>query len=394
MKDNIDILDTEHKELNIDPKSKTGYLTDRAAQEKGRKWVAPWLFVGLVLVLGQIVIGGITRLTDSGLSITEWEVVRGTIPPLNDADWQMTFEKYKVGAKHQYELKNSDMTLSEFKVIYFWEWFHRFWARSMGFIFIIPFCYFFFKRYFSAKIVVRLGVVILLAASAAIMGWLMVDSGIQNTQEELMSEVLRTRVSAYRLIIHLVIATALFGYLWWTYLIVKHPNGLGVELPKIRKFTWLLITMLVIQILLGGLVAGTKAGIVHPHFPAFVNGDNLVKQLFNTKEANVDNFVNYEISSLPKAWIQVSHRFMAYVLVIMVLVLFNKLRKTRIPRKLRIGNYMLITLLVIQFMLGVFTIINYQNDAPLVLGVLHQAVALILFGASLYIVFQLRNKSY
>ncbi len=374
--------------------NRVGLLTDVEAQERGRKWIAPWLFLGLVLVLGQIVIGGITRLTDSGLSITEWEIIEGTIPPLNQEQWELTFEKYKVGAKHQFNIKNPDMTLSEFKYIYFWEWFHRFWARSMGFIFIIPFIYFLSKRYFSKRIIMRLGVVILLAATAAIMGWLMVDSGIQNTEAELNSDILRTRVSAYRLILHLVVATALFGYLWWTYLIVKHPEKMDLDLPKIRKFSWVLITMLVIQILLGGLVAGTKAGVVHPHFPAFVNGDQLVKQLFNSNQMDVDNFVNYEIHSTPKAWIQVSHRGLAYVLVIMVLVLFNKLRKLDIPRKLRTGNNMLITLLVIQFLLGVFTIINYQNDAPLVLGVLHQAVALILFGAALYVNFLLRNKSY
>lgn len=371
-----------------------GLLNDRAAQDKGRSWVSAWLFVGLILVLGQIVIGGITRLTDSGLSITEWEVIKGTIPPLNDQEWQISFEKYKVGAKQQFEIKNSDMTLSEFKKIYFWEWFHRFWAKSMGFIFIIPFFIFLGKRYFSKLIVMRLGVVILLAMTAAIMGWLMVDSGIQNTQEELMSEVLRTRVSAYKLIIHLLIATALIGYLWWTFLIVKHPESLNLNLPKIKKLSWLLVTMLVIQIVLGGLVAGTKAGVVHPHFPAFVNGQNLVEQLFNNKEMNVDNFVNYEVSSLPKAWIQVSHRFTAYLLTFIVLMLFIKLRKAQIPRKLRIGNYMLITLLVTQFVLGVLTIMNYQNDAPLVLGILHQAFALILFGSALYIVYQLQNKSY
>jgi cytochrome c oxidase assembly protein subunit 15 len=371
-----------------------GLFNNKEAQAKGRKWVAPWLFLGLILVLGQIMIGGITRLTDSGLSITEWEVVKGTIPPLNEAQWQETFDKYKVGAQHQFTIQNADMTLSEFKKIYFWEWFHRTWAKSMGFIFLIPFIFFLARGYFSKQIVQRLGVVILLAASAAVMGWLMVDSGIQNTQEELASEVLRTRVSAYRLIIHLVIATALIGYLWWTYLIVKHPNKIGISLPNIKRFTWLLITMLIIQILLGGLVAGTKAGVVHPHFPAFVNGDNLVKQLMNKREMNVDNFVDYEKYSSPKAWIQVSHRFTAYLLVIMVLMLFNKLRKVNIPRKLMMGNYMLISLLVIQFMLGVFTIINYQNAAPLVLGVLHQAVALILFGSALYIVFLLNNKSY
>lgn len=369
-------------------------FNDTAAQERGRKWVAPWLFLGLVLVLGQIVIGGITRLTDSGLSITEWEVVKGTIPPLSEAEWAETFQKYKNGAKHQYELKNADMTLPEFKYIYFWEWFHRFWARMMGFIFVIPFVVFLARGYFSTPLLKRLGVVILLAAAAAVMGWLMVDSGIQNTDKELASEVIRTRVSAYRLMMHLVIATSLFGYLWWTYLQVRQPRVELVALPKIRKFSWMLITMLIIQILLGGLVAGTKAGTVHPHFPFFINGEQLVQQLFNTQEASVDNFVNYEIRSLPKAWIQVAHRAGAYILVFMVLRLFFMLRKAPVGRKLVIGNYMLITLLVIQFILGVLTIMNYQNDAPLILGVLHQAVALIFLAAGLFIVYQLQPRVY
>lgn len=364
------------------------------AQEKGQNIVSKWLFIGLILVLGQIVIGGITRLTDSGLSITEWEIIEGTIPPLSEGAWQETFEKYKVAAKHQFEIQNSDMTLSEFKYIYFWEWFHRFWARMMGMIFLIPFCIFLYKGYFSRKLLGSLGIIILLAASAAVMGWLMVDSGLQNTQAELESEVIRTRVSAYSLIIHLVIATSLFGYLWWTYLSVKHPRPKNLNLPKIRKFSWMLITMLVVQILLGGLVAGTKAGLVHPHFPAFVNGDLLVEQLFNSSQASVDNFVDYEKYSTPKAWIQVSHRFTAYVLTFMVLYLFFKLKNLEIPRKLVIGNYMLITLLVIQFLLGVFTIINYKGGAPLVLGVLHQAFALILFASALYVTYFLKQRTY
>lgn len=369
-------------------------LNDLNAQNKGRKWVSTWLFVGMILVLGQIVIGGITRLTDSGLSITEWEVIKGTIPPLNDKDWNVAFLKYQENAQHQFQLKNADMTLSEFKVIYFWEWFHRFWARSMGFVFAIPFFMFLFRGYFSRRILKRLGVVILLASAAAIMGWLMVDSGLQNSDAEKMSEVIRTRVSAYRLMAHLIIATALFGYLWWTYLLVKYPHTSEVHLPKIKRFTWLLITMLVIQILLGGLVAGTKAGTVHPHFPMFIKWDLFFNQLLNHKQANVDNFVNYEISSFPKAWIQLLHRIGAYILTVMVLYLFFKLKKQAISPLLQRGNYMLVILLITQFTLGVFTIMNYQSEAPLVLGVLHQAVALIFFAAALFLVYQLKNKTY
>ncbi len=371
-----------------------GILNNIELQDKGRKIVSAWLLVGMILVLGQIVVGGITRLTDSGLSITEWEVVKGTLPPLNTDDWNIAFEKYKEGAKHQYEIKNPDMTLGEFKVIYFWEWFHRFWARSMGLIFFFPFMYFLFRGYFSKKILLRLGIVILLAASAAIMGWLMVDSGIQNTQSELESEILRTRVSAYRLIAHLTIATLLFGYLWWTYLLQRFPERPLKNMLKTRRLAFWVGGVLVLQILLGGLMAGTKAGLVHPHFPFFVEGDQLYHQLLNNKQIGVDNFVDYEKYTTPQAWIQVFHRGTAYLLTIMILVLFFRIRKENPSERLSKGNVVLVILLGIQFFLGVITVLNSIGSIPVVYGVLHQAFALILFGALLYVTYWLRKPNY
>jgi cytochrome c oxidase assembly protein subunit 15 len=372
-----------------------GLLNDTNAQARGRGIVSAWLLVGLVLVLGQIVIGGITRLTDSGLSMTEWKVVEETIPPLTAEEWDIAFEKYRTYARHQYTRGQVIIeTVEDFKRIYFWEWFHRLWAKSMGFIFLIPFLIFLKLRYISSRLLARLGVVILLAASAAVMGWVMVRSGLQMDEAEVMSEVQRTRVSAYRLIIHLVIATALMGYLWWTYLSVKHYQQPTVDYSKIRKFAWIVTIVLVAQILVGGLVAGTKAGLVHPHFPAFVNGGQFVEQLTNTRELDVDNFVDYERSSTPRAWIQLSHRLMAYLLTIMVLVFVYRLFKTQIDNKIRIGSYMLIIVLITQITLGAFTIINYKGGAPLVLGVLHQAVALILLCNMLYVAYLLRKPSY
>ncbi len=365
-------------------------LSNKSSVDKGRKWVSAWLLVGVVLVLGQIAIGGITRLTDSGLSITEWEPIRGTIPPLNQAEWEETFIKYKRIARQQYEIRNSDMTLSEFKYIYFWEWFHRLWARSMGIVFIIPFFIFLARGYFTRKVINRLGVVILLAACAAVMGWLMVASGLQ--EEGAVSEVMRTRVSAYSLIIHLVIATNLLGYLWWTYLLVKHPDSIEKDMPKIRRYAWIVTGVLIVQILLGGLMAGTKAGLVHPHFPFFVNGDLLYNQLFNSHQMSVDNFVDYEVSTLPQAWIQVFHRGFAYLLTIMILWLFFRLRKAGISRKLTTINYMLIIMLILQISLGVFTILNSVGKIPVTLGVLHQVVALLLFMNLLYVNYMLRKR--
>ena len=129
--------------------------------------VQHWLMVGIVLIFVQVNIGGITRLTDSGLSITEWEIIEGTLPPLSSDAWDVAFEKYKTHAKKQYEnIHGGDvMTMSEFKVIYFWEWFHRFWARSIGFIFLFPFLYFLYKRWLPTWLIKRLGIVCLLYTS-------------------------------------------------------------------------------------------------------------------------------------------------------------------------------------------------------------------------------------
>ncbi|MEM9528892.1 MAG: COX15/CtaA family protein, partial [Bacteroidota bacterium] len=140
------------------------------------KAVRIWLIVGLVMVVGQIVIGGITRLTESGLSITEWEPLTGAMPPLNAADWQVEFEKYQ--ASPQYEKIFADISMADFKFIYFWEWFHRQWARFMGLVFIVGFIIFWRKGYLDRPLMRRLGVVVLLAALAASFGWIMVASGL------------------------------------------------------------------------------------------------------------------------------------------------------------------------------------------------------------------------
>ena len=174
-----------------------------------KKVVQVWLLIGVIMVFVQIVVGGITRLTDSGLSITEWAVIQGTIPPLNEAEWTAAFEQYKTAAKKQFESLHANMSLSEFKIIFFWEYIHRLWARLMGLVFLFPFLYFLWKKYLPKWLVKRLGVVIALAALEALMGWIMVKSGL--------NEDTRTWVSAYKLVAHLSIATILLGYLFWTW---------------------------------------------------------------------------------------------------------------------------------------------------------------------------------
>lgn len=356
-----------------------------------------WLLIGVVMVFFQVVIGGVTRLTDSGLSITEWAVIQGTLPPLNQGEWQEAFEMYKVAAKKQYETLHADMTLAEFKVIFFWEYFHRLWARTMGFVFIIPFLYFLFKERQAKRnaskeqgswmpkwMLRRLGVVIGLAMLAATFGWIMVASGLNNDT--------RTWVSAYKLVAHLSIATVLFGYLFWTWLRAQQPVSIDGHLVDLKRFAWIFTGLLAVQIAFGGLMAGMRAGLVHPHFPFFVQGQVLLNAL-NSSAINTADIVNYESGLAIKAWVQLLHRGMAWVLLIAGFVYARKTLGATISKKLRIANILLITVLITQFILGILTVINSIGRIPLFYGAMHQAVALILLAVMLFNNYQYKNTS-
>ena len=340
-----------------------------------------WLFVGVVLVFMQVVIGGITRLTDSGLSITEWAIIQGTLPPMNEVDWNEAFAKYKVAAKKQYETLHADMTLSEFKVIYFWEYFHRLWARMMGFVFFFPFVYFLWKKMLPKWLVKRLGIVIFLAALAATFGWIMVASGLHDDT--------RTWVSAYKLVGHLTIATTLFGYLFWTWLKAYQPIATDGHFSSLKKSAWVITLVLFVQIILGGFMAGMRAGLVHPHFPYFIEGERFVIALFTSSS---ESLINYEPALSIKAWVQVFHRATAYFLVVLILQFFFKARRLFLSKQLYFGVNLLIILLVIQFSLGVMTIINSIGSIPVGYGSMHQAVALVLLATMLYVNYQFNGK--
>jgi cytochrome c oxidase assembly protein subunit 15 len=366
--------------------SRSDARTIEKLPEKGvHSSVRRWLFIGLVLVFFQVVIGGITRLTDSGLSITEWELIQGVIPPLNEAQWVEAFEKYQEAAKKQFESLHADMTLGEFKVIYFWEYFHRLWARMMGFVFIVPLLFFLWKKWIPGWLGRRLTVVFLLAAAAAVFGWIMVKSGLNNDN--------RTWVSAYKLIIHLGIATSLFGYLFWTYLKVRQPVSMDGHLSKMRKFANGLIGLLIIQILLGGLMAGMRAGLVHPHFPFFVEAGGFYQSLFQPSLSGMEDFMNYEPSAYIKSWIQVFHRATAYILVIFTVYFFIRLGKQQISSSLNKARMILVILLFLQFILGVLTVVYSIGKIPVFYGVLHQGMALLLFAALLGVRYQLVAKN-
>ena len=355
-------------------------MTTRGTTEGIRRIVQIWLMIGVFMVFVQVVVGGITRLTDSGLSITEWAVIQGTLPPMNEVEWTKAFELYKGAAKKQFESLHADMTLSEFKVIYFWEYMHRLWARFMGFVFLLPFLFFLWKKWMPGWLIRRLGIVILLAMGAATFGWIMVASGLNEDN--------RTWVSAYKLVGHLSIATALFGYLFWTHVKASQPTVRDAHLHHLRRFAWGVTGVLLLQIVFGGLMAGMRAGLIHPYFPFFVEGERLLSVL-GAGDADV---LNYESSAAMKGYVQVLHRGMAYILVVVMILFGRKVLANPISTRLRKGTYALLGLLGLQFLLGVLTVINCFGRVPILYGALHQGVALILLATLLYVLYQLTER--
>src|ERR1051325_6250006 len=174
-------------------------------QEKGTRIVANWILLGIIMLIVQVLLGGVTRLTGSGLSITEWKPIMGALPPLNEQEWHTAFEKYKQIA--QYKYLNPGFTLSDFKFIFFWEWFHRLWARLIGVVFIIPFIIFFFQKRFKQEMVKPLLILFLLGALQGLVGWIMVQSGLEDSK--------LLYVSHYRLAIHFILALGLLCYALW-----------------------------------------------------------------------------------------------------------------------------------------------------------------------------------
>ena len=338
-----------------------------------------WLIAGLVMIFMQIVIGGITRLTGSGLSITRWEIVTGSIPPLDEAQWQAAFELYQ--QTPQYHKINRGMSIDEFKFIYFWEYFHRLWARLMGLVFVFPFLWFLWRGMLSRRLLPRLLIVVLLAGLEGFFGWIMVASGLIN----------RPWVNAYNLTLHLCMALIIFGYLLWTLFIVYEPQVAGIPGRRfLSRHIWWAIAVAFLQIALGAMMSGSKAGLFYPTWPD-MRGEYLPAILLDGSAWQQENFLNYDTNPFMPALMQFLHRNTAYVLTIMVLYFVWRTRFIAQPA-LRNGNIALTGLLLIQVLLGIFTLVNCQSKVPVDLGVLHQAGAVLLFSALLYVAYRLSGK--
>ncbi len=326
------------------------------------KW---WLLCGVLMVYFQIILGGITRLTGSGLSITKWEIVTGAIPPLNEASWQQEFDKYK--ATPQYHKLNKGMSLAEFKWIYFWEYLHRLWARLMGVVFAIPFAIFLFQKKLSSRLIKQLAVVILLSAITASFGWIMVKSGLVD----------RPWVDAYKLTLHLSIALITFSYLLWITLHQFLKEKHFTVSSKLKRYSTVLLCILSFQLVLGGLMSGMKAGFLYPTFPD-MNGKFIPDALLSASSWTFDSFQHYDIDPFAASLVHFLHRMTAYVFIFLVLRFFCKSKNENTRQHLQTATGIMIVIVTVQVTLGILAVLNFKGGLPVTLGILHQAVGILL----------------
>ena len=342
------------------------------------RYIKYWLFAGLILIFFQIVIGGITRITGSGLSITKWEIVTGTLPPLNEADWKDEFDLYK--ETPQYKKINQGMSLSEFKFIYFWEYFHRLWARMMGFVFIIPLFFFVIKGWTDKRLLIRLSYVFGAAMLAAVFGWIMVASGL----------VERPWVNAYKLSLHLSIALLTFGLLLWLFFDVFLERKYCFDLKFFRKVSWLFLIALVIQMFLGAVVSGMRAALYYPSWPD-MNGVFIPEILLDGSNWSLSSIVDYDRDALMPALIHVLHRNWAYVVYGIGMYFAIKALRYPFKRLVHITSMALIIFLNIQLLLGVMVLLNSKSSIPVFYGVMHQAIAIFIFSIALLNIFMFKK---
>ena len=343
---------------------------------KYSKTIRIWLIIGLVMLIGQVILGGITRLTGSGLSITRWDVVSGVIPPLSADQWDDAFDLYK--QTPQYHKINSNFEMSDFKFIYFWEYFHRLWVRILGFIFLIPFIIFVLKKRIDWYLIKRLGLVVFFTALTASAGWIMVKSGLVD----------RPWVDAYKLSLHFILAVVSIGFMAKT---IADVYNYGSKDVIKSKFLNILIFVTFIQMIFAGLMSGMKAGLYFPTWPDMA-GSFIPPVLLEGKNWTLHNLTNYDSYVFAPALIQFVHRLLAYIIFVMVVVLFAKLRKTLFNLGKTWLN-MSAVLVVVQILLGVLTLMKIKTGIPLFYGVAHQLVGILFILSLLFLKFSIREKS-
>ncbi len=332
--------------------------------------VVLWLLCGCFLIFSMVIIGGITRLTGSGLSITEWKPIVGIIPPLNDIDWEIAFEKYK--QIPQFRKINYDYKIDDFKSIFWWDYFHRLLGRIIGIVFIIPFIWFYLKGNFDKRIIKKMIFLFLLGALQGIIGWLMVESGLSE----------RTNVSHIRLALHLITAFITFGFTFYFALEIQYGETKLQTIKSLNRLIKILFITVIIQIIYGAFVAGLHAGKIYNTFP-LMNGKLIPDGMLFLKPTIINFFDNHTL-------VQFIHRFLAGTIVILSFFLFYLSRINKMNSVQKKGILYFLCAVFLQFILGIFTLLT---SVEIKLAVLHQAGALILFSTGVYLLLIFRKNS-
>lgn len=335
------------------------------------KPVIIWLLIGAVMVFIMTAIGGITRLTESGLSMVDWNLVMGTIPPLSEEAWQESFKEYQKFPEYQTTHQHFD--LNDYKGIFFWEYFHRLFGRLIGIVFLIPFFIFLKKGLIQGKLLKQLLVLLSFGAFQGFLGWYMVSSGL----------VHEPRVSHFRLAAHLSTAFFTISYSLWIALDLIHPKRAGLSVTNIiKKISLVTLILLAIQIVFGAFVAGKDAGMIHNFWPHMsptefissevTSGDSLLETLINNPSG-----------------IQFVHRYLAYIVTGLVLFLWIMAKSNTdviTQKKYRIAG----VIVIFQFGLGVITLLYH---VPITIALLHQLGALLLLLSMINITHRIQSTS-
>jgi cytochrome c oxidase assembly protein subunit 15 len=324
---------------------------------RSNKLVATWLLVGVVMTIIQFVLGGVTRLTGSGLSITEWEVITGALPPLSEQAWLNEFAKYK--QTPQFQLLNFEFDLQNFKYIFFWEWFHRLWARIIGLVFAGGFIWFLVAKHFKKEMIKPLVILFFLGIMQGAIGWIMVASGLQGDA---------VYVKPTRLALHFIFALGLLSYTFWFALQLSVPKtalqiqaGMHQAVQKAKTLNVAILALLVLQLMYGALMAGHKAAMVAPTWPT-INGDYVPSNLFSDPVFLL-NFIENKIL------VHFMHRGIAYILLALVIYWTVKLYQINGSSFFNRIKIFPLLLVLLQVLLGIASLLYARSIIPGVWGI-------------------------
>ncbi|MBO33912.1 MAG: heme A synthase [Rhodospirillaceae bacterium] len=333
--------------------------------------IAYWLFVMCAMVFIMVILGGVTRLTHSGLSMVDWRPITGWLPPLNDAEWQAVFELYKQSP--EFRKVNFDLDVEGFKSIFWLEFTHRLWGRAMGVVFIVPFLFFLVKGWISRPMAPRLILIFILGGFQGLLGWYMVKSGLID----------RPDVSQYRLTAHFSAAVLIYGYMFWVALslIKQSKEALGENVKSLAILTRFTVVWIFVTMMSGGFVAGLDAGLTYNAFP-LMDGHLIPDNLFVEDPWYLNFFENITT-------VQFNHRILAEITFVLVLIIWFKARRLEIEPALRRNINLFTGMALIQVALGITTLLLV---VPIIFAALHQAGAILLLTFALMVVHEWFGK--